>query len=243
MIFSIAEYKDSLLFDDAFKTQTQLVPIKDDDDEFVFSSGRNSVVFKMFDKQTKRHKALKCFINVSDEQLENVKKVSDYLQYIKSPYIVPYKYCEEELWVTSGDESEYYPVLVMEWAEGESMGNYLKRICLLEDSHKIKDLALAFDQMAYWLLQQDFAHGDLKLDNIIINEEGQPVLVDYDGCFIPGMENQLALELGTPGYQHPLRNEDFFNKHIDHISILVISTALHALVQKPELWIKYDNRR
>lgn len=242
MIFSISDYKDCLLFDDSFKTLKHLTPMKDEQGDFIFSSGRNSVVFKMLDSQNNSHKALKCFINVNEEQLANIKVVSDYMQYIRSPYLVPYQFYEEEIWLASSyEEPRYYPVLVMDWVEGTAMGSYLKTLCDEDDFKKIKDLALSFDQMSHWLLQQEFAHGDLKLDNLIVNPNGMPIMIDYDGCFIPGMENQLAPELGTPGYQHPLRDEHFFNRHLDHISILVISSALHAMVQKSDLWYEYDN--
>lgn len=242
MIFTISEYKDCLSFGDSFKTLKHLEPSKDENGEYVFSSGRNSVVFKMVDKQTNGFKALKCFINVNKDQLEYIRQVSEYLQYIKSSYIVPYQYFEQELWmVSSYEEPQYYPILLMDWVEGKIMGQYLNELCEAYDYVKIKDLALAFDQMALWLLHQDFAHGDLKLDNIIVNKRGLPILIDYDGCFIPGMEDTNAQELGTPGYQHPKRDVHFFNKSIDDVGILVISTALHALVTNSELWAMYNN--
>jgi serine/threonine protein kinase len=242
MIFTISEYKDCLSFDDSFKTLKHLESSKDENGDFIFSSGRNSVVFKMIDKQSNAFKALKCFINVNEDQLTYIKEVSEYLQYIKSSYVVPYQYFDQELWLASSyEEPQYYPVLLMDWVEGKTMGQHLDVLCQSYDYFKIKDLALAFDQMALWLLHQDFAHGDLKLDNIIVNQSGLPILIDYDGCFIPGMEGTDAQELGTPGYQHPLRDEHFFNKNIDEVGILVISSALHALVKEPELWVKYNN--
>lgn len=51
--------------------------------------------------------------------------------------------------------------------------------------------------MGSWLLSQEFVHGDLKPDNIIVREDGRLVLVDYDGMFVPAMRGQKARELGS----------------------------------------------
>lgn len=45
----------------------------------------------------------------------------------------------------------------------------------------MSQVAYNFSKMASWLLSQDFAHGDIKPDNIIVKENGNLVLVDYDG--------------------------------------------------------------
>ena len=85
------------------------------------------------------------------------------------------------------------------------------------------------------MLSQEFAHGDLKPDNIIVREDGQLVLVDYDGMFVPAMKGQKSRELGSVDYRHPLRKEDVFNSSIDDFSIASIALSLKAISLKPEL--------
>src|SRR5690606_16789243 len=242
MLFSIEDYKNALVFDDSFKTLSNLEPVKDQNDDFLFSSGRFSVVFKMRDTDSGKYHALKCFCHIDQEHLEHSKEVAAYLRIIKSNYLTSFKFLEDEIWLTNGvDEPAFYPVILIDWVEGETMGSYLERLCMAEDTDSLSNLALSFDQMAIWLLQQDFAHGDLKNDNILIKPNGLPVLVDYDGCFVPGLEGKNSPELGTPGYQHPKRDENYYNKDLDDISILIISLSLHALAVKPSMFEKYSN--
>ena len=81
--------------------------------------------------------------------------------------------------------------------------------------------------MGAFLLSQPFAHGDLKPDNILVRENGELALVDYDGMFVPSMEGQKARELGSPDFRHPLRDENQFDSHIDDFAIAVpFSTIL-----------------
>ena len=42
-------------------------------------------------------------------------------------------------------------------------------------------------------MNQPFAHGDLKPDNILVRDDGSLVLVDYDGMYVPAMQGQKAL--------------------------------------------------
>jgi serine/threonine protein kinase len=242
MIFNISDYKDALLYEDSFKTLKHLQPVKDEEGEFVFSSGRNAVVFKMWDEMELKHKALKCYTSTTNERLEYVQQVADYLTAVISPYLVKFEFYDDELWVDNGmDEPSYQPVVLMDWVEGKTLGAHLLELIYRKDERAILRLALAFDQLALWLLHQPFAHGDLKHENILIQENGHLVLVDYDGCFVPGMEAKLSPELGTPGYQHPKRDVHFFNAHLDDFSIVVISLSLYTLSYAPHMWWQYYN--
>ncbi|MCS7020159.1 MAG: WG repeat-containing protein, partial [Bernardetiaceae bacterium] len=97
-------------------------------------------------------------------------------------------------------------------------------------------LAQRFGQLGAWLLEQEFAHGDLKHDNIMVRPDGSLLLIDYDGMFVPALQGRQALELGGQGYQHPARTAQHFNRHLDDFSILIISLSLHALAAAPELY-------
>ncbi|MDD6123982.1 MAG: leucine-rich repeat protein, partial [Bacteroidales bacterium] len=84
-----------------------------------------------------------------------------------------------------------------------------------------------------------FAHGDLKPDNILVRENGELALVDYDGMFVPSMEGQKARELGSPDFRHPLRDENQFDSHIDDFAIASIALSLKAIALDPSLLEKY----
>ncbi len=52
--------------------------------------------------------------------------------------------------------------------------------------------------------------------------------IDWDAAFTPELAGNPAPETGTAAYQHPLRTNELFDKHIDDYSIAMLSTMLHA---------------
>lgn len=89
-------------------------------------------------------------------------------------------------------------------------------------------LAEAFDSMAAELLGKEYAHGDLKPENIIVTPEGRLRAIDWDAAFVPELAGRKAVETGTAAFQHPSRTCEMFDKHIDDYSIAMISVMLHA---------------
>ena len=100
-------------------------------------------------------------------------------------------------------------------------------------------LAYRFCKMGASLLSQSFAHGDLKPDNILVRADGSLILVDYDGMYVPSMEGETAVEIGSPDFRHPLRTEKDFNEHIDDFSIASIALSLKAIALDPKIYDQY----
>lgn len=231
----ISEYIQSIKFSgENFEKLSNLCPVLDKDGRPIMSSGNFAVVFKMEDKQNGRLYAVKCFLREQEGREESYKLIASELEYISSTFLIPIKYLEKELFVdtTQGNDTEF-PVLLMDWVEGLTLDKYIRNN--IHDPYKLSLLAYQFCRMGSWLLSQEFAHGDLKPDNIIVREDGQLVLVDYDGMFVPAMQGQKSRELGSVDYRHPLRTEDVFNGSIDDFSIASIALSLKAISLKPEL--------
>lgn len=235
MIFpSITEYRDALRFDGALKKYKQLELVKYSNGEPQFSAGNFAVVFRMQDKITGKTFAVKCFTRDQERRQKSYALISQNLSTCNSPYLVQYEYLPDEVWVNStlaGDKE--YPAVIMEWIESKTLGEILTELCIKADKPGIFALACAFDQLALWLLEQSFAHGDLKTDNILVESNGNLRLIDYDGMFTPEMAGEKARENGSPGFRHPRRSIDHFGPHIDDFSILLISLSLHALAENP----------
>ena len=128
---------------------------------------------------------------------------------------------------------QYYDIAVGRWIEGNTLETELRRAFRESGADRFAELATIFDSMAAELLSRDWAHGDLKPENIIITPEGHAVLIDYDAMYVPGGEP--SGETGTPGYQHPARTAADFNARLDDYPAALISTALHALALDPSL--------
>ena len=204
-----------------------LVPVLDDHGEPYRSSGAFAVVFKMKDEQTGQCYALKCFTEEQEGRAEAYRQIADELDMVDSPYITSVKYMEKELFVDSQCEEDEFPVLLMDWVEGETMEAYIA--ANYHNQSAMSMLCYRFGKMAAWLRTQSFAHGDIKPDNIIVRPDGSLTLVDYDGMFVPSMKGSKSPTVGTRDFSHPLRTVDDFDETIDDFSLASIALSLKAI--------------
>ena len=214
-----------------------LSPVLDDHGEPYRSSGAFAVVFKMKDEQTGKCYALKCFTEEQEGRAEAYRKIGDELEYVGSPYVVSVRYLEKELFVDSNCEEEEFPVLLMDWIEGETMETYIANN--YSDSYAMSMLCYRFCKMAAWLRSQPFAHGDIKPDNIIVRSGGTLTLVDYDGMFVPAMKGQKSPTIGTKDFSHPLRTVDDFDETIDDFALATIALSLKAISLDSSLFNRF----
>lgn len=204
-----------------------LSPVLDDHGEPYRSSGAFAVVFKMKDEQTGKCYALKCFTEEQEGRAEAYRRIADELEYVGSPYVVSVRYLEKELFVDCNCEEEEFPVLLMDWIEGDTMETYIANN--YSDNYAMSMLCYRFCKMAAWLRSQPFAHGDIKPDNIIVRSDGTLTLVDYDGMFVPAMKGQKSPTIGTKDFSHPLRSIDDFDETIDDFALATIALSLKAI--------------
>ena len=216
---------------------SHLVPVLDKYGEPYRSSGAFAVVFKMKDEQTGKCYALKCFTEEQEGRAEAYRQIAEELEFVDSPYITSVKYLEKELFVDSNCEDEEFPVLLMDWIEGETMETYVA--ANYTDTHAMSLLCYRFCKMAAWLRSQSFAHGDIKPDNIMVRPDGTLTLVDYDGMFVPAMKGQKSPTVGTKDFSHPLRTIDDFDETIDDFALASIALSLKAISLNPSLLQTY----
>ena len=214
-----------------------LVPVQDDHGEPYRSSGAFAVVFKMKDEQTGKCYALKCFTEEQEGRAEAYRQIADELEFVDSSYITSVKYLDKEIFVDSSCEEDEFPVLLMDWIDGETMETYIAEN--YQDNYTMAMLCYRFCKMAAWLRSQPFAHGDIKPDNIMVRPDGNLTLVDYDGMFVPAMKGQKSPTIGTKDFSHPLRTVDDFDETIDDFALTSIALSLKAISLKPSLLDEY----
>ena len=234
----ISEYVKAIQYaGDNLEQLAYLTPVLDDHGEPYRSSGAFAVVFKMLDKRTGKYYALKCFTEEQQGRADAYRQIADELGMVDSPYIISVKYMEKELFVDSQCEEDEFPVLLMDWVEGETMEAYIS--ANYHNQSAMSMLCYRFGKMAAWLRSQSFAHGDVKPDNIIIRPDGSLSLVDYDGMFVPTMKGCKSPTIGTKNFCHPLRTMDDFDETIDDFSLASIALSLKAISMNSTLLDTY----
>ncbi len=214
-----------------------LEPVLDNHGEPYRCNGDFAVVFKMKDPKTGRNHALKCFTDEQEGRSEAYRQIAEELASVDSTYITAVKYLEQELSVDSSCNDEAFPVLLMDWVDGETMETYIADH--YADHHTMAMLCYRFCEMAAWLRAQSFAHGDIKPDNIMVRPDGTLALVDYDGMYVAAMKGRKSPTIGTKDFAHPLRTVDDFDETIDDFALAVIALSLKAISLDPSLYTTY----
>ena len=209
-----------------FDKLNNLRPILDCDGNPIMSSGNFAVVFKMTDG--KKNYAIKCFLKEQEGRKEAYNQICDYMSSIHTKHFVSMSYYEKELFVdTTQTEDNEFPVLLMDWVDGLGLEEYVS--LNLGNREKLSDLYDNIEHMIEWLLPSHLAHGDLKPDNIIVSADGDIVLIDYDGMFVPSMQGQYAREQGTPKFQYQGRTKSDFNEYIDDYAAIFLALIIKII--------------
>ncbi len=234
---SVRQYTETIKLsskspEEFFDKLSNLRPVFDENGDPIMSNGNFAVVYKMVDGNGKFH-AIRCFHRYQERRGQSYKLICEELNKVSSSYLLPIKYYEKELYIDSVE----YPVLLMDWVDGVPLDKYLREI--INDNTKLRSIAVKFRQLAIWLLDQPFAHGDLKPDNILVKKDGSLVLVDYDGMFVPAMQGERSREVGSPDFRNPSRTEDDFDKNIDTFPIISILLSLELLIENKDYLSKF----
>ncbi|MHB0877298.1 MAG: hypothetical protein ACYC5O_14775 [Anaerolineae bacterium] len=137
---------------------------------------------------------------------------------------------------------DVYPLLEMEWVEGDTLLECVDRYCAAKDRARLRELAFRWQGLYGDLRAAQVAHGDLSGGNVLVRPDGCLVLIDYDGVFTPDMAQFQAVVGGQPDYQHPQASKRSFSPRMDDFSYLVIYAALLALAADPALWAGHTQR-
>jgi DNA-binding NarL/FixJ family response regulator len=180
--------------------------------------------------------AVKVFYMPQPDRQTRYQLINNYLKSIRMPRgLVSFAYDDQGISV----KGQVYPTLVMDWADGVALDTYLNHRLTsgkgVDNRHECKEWVVTLRE----LQDVTIAHGDLQHKNILVRPGGGFRLVDYDGMFVPGMEQLSACEAGLGAYQHPdrARTEGSFNERMDDFSALVILLTLSCV--DDELWGEY----
>lgn len=202
------------------------------------TSGQFAYVFKLKQTNGAQAYAVRCFRGFSGDREERYRAIDAHLRANPLPALAGFQYDPEGIYVNG----RKFPTLVMEWISGPTLDVYLEEVLEQEESRREVLLHLADEwvRLCTALRERQVAHGDLQHGNVIV-EGGRLRLVDLDGLYVPAMEGWTASEIGHQHYQHPQRDEKFFDKDLDNFSALVIYLSLISLAERPALWREHHD--
>jgi len=196
-------------------------------------SGQFAVVFKLETKNGTR--AVRCFYHPKTEHEERYRLFHEHIHSQPLGYLTEFEYLPQGIILEEG----CYPIVKMEWVEGETLDKRVESLVEKPDIYALEKLSLVWCDAVVGLRRASIAHGDMQHGNIL-TRNGSLCLVDYDGVFIPSFQGKNPLEIGHKNYQHPGRGKSgSFGLHIDHFSSFVIYLSIKALATDPQLWKKF----
>ena len=213
-------------------------PRRGANNDLISYSGGFSIVFPI--ERLSNTYALRCWIAGIEDAETRYREISDYLKQCGLPYFVDFEYVPQGIWVNGIK----YPITRMEWAEGETLCDFIKQN--LQDARCLKNTAAEFKKMVETLHAHQISHGDLQDGNILLKRNGVDVkikLIDYDSLFVPSLRGQPDNIVGLKEYQHPQRiaGGGQASEKVDYFSELVIYLSLLSLAEKPDLWSQFGD--
>lgn len=190
-------------------------------------SGNFACVFKIYRNQ--KEWAVRFFTKEISGQKERYEAISEVLEKAKFTFMVEFKFIDNEFLVNG----IRYPIVKMEWRDGDSLDSYVRKN--LKNPGNLRSVADQMIEIVKELAKIGVSHGDLQHGNIIIAND-KPILVDYDGMFVPSLQGQKASEIGHHNYQSPKRTNLDFGPGLDNFSLWVIWLSLYAISYDPDLW-------
>lgn len=166
---------------------------------------------------------------------ERYQSISKYLEEKSLPYFAEFIFDEKGILVNG----ELLDTIRMKWLDGMLFKEYVEKH--LNSPQILEKLADDFAFMCKELRENDISHGDLQQGNILITDNGEIKLVDYDSICIPSIDGQKEFVVGLKGYQHPSRfSGSKASIKADYFSELVIYLSIKVIALNPKLWDKYQ---
>lgn len=224
------ENKDVLVLDEHAKKGTFK---RDARGRLIAYTGGFSVVFP-YEASDGTKWAFRCWHSDINNTQRRYELISEAIQKAHLAFLCDFDYIEKGINV----EGTIYPTTRMRWIEGVTIKEYICKYRQSKD--KLISLAENFFAMTQALHEQSLAHGDLQHGNILITNDHQLYLVDYDSFYCPKLKGEEDTVTGLPDYQHPARKSNkSVSEKLDYFSELIIYLSILSIAEAPSLVEKY----
>ncbi|CAD8076839.1 unnamed protein product [Paramecium primaurelia] len=132
-------------------------------------------------------------------------------------------------------------IFVMKYCQGGTLYNYLLQRNNVLDQKEIKYIMKRLLKGVKHLHQLGIIHRDLKLDNIVFeNENDIKSLKIIDFGFAVEFGHQTQVRCGTPGYMAPeILNQEDYDESVD---IYSLGSIYHSLLSGQKLYPEYQDK-
>jgi thiamine kinase-like enzyme len=186
--------------------------------------GRRNIVVRMVARDGSKQYAVKLFSQDLADRHQRYNAIHRMKKPRSSRYFVPFVYQPKGILVGE----DWFPVLKMLWVYGVRLDEYVHLQLSNGFSEAVEELLPKLDAMVASLIADGIAHGDLEPANIIVDQQGELKIVDYDAMYIPDLASLSGCESGHPRYQHPGRNPAHFGPYLDSYSAIQIYGMLRC---------------
>ena len=211
-------------------------------------SGSYAAVYKL--EKDGIYSVIRCFTSPVSDQKNRYDRLDKFFKAHSLDCLVRFEYLDEGILVGG----KRYPLVEMAFVEGENLRKFVGR--KIEEGRgreeTLSKVAENWQDLNSKLRNLEVAHNDLQHGNVMIQDDLEILLIDYDGFFVPDSVCDGVLVPGTVGdnpegghgnYQHPLRKISDYNEHVDNFPALVIYLSLLALAYHPNLWDKNKDKQ
>ncbi|KAJ7472653.1 TKL/TKL-ccin protein kinase, partial [Mycena latifolia] len=170
------------------------------DDQYPFTGGASSNIYrgKLTRSNGRKIRVAIKMIRMSDDgsgQVEEImrrlKREADVWARLKHRNVLPF--------IGVCDDIAPWPVLVSPFYKFGHVGTYLKK----HPSTNRQDLVRGVASGLQYLHAHDIVHGDLKVQNVLVDERGSPCICDFGISKILNCRGFTTSSVGTPPYMAP----------------------------------------
>ena len=129
-------------------------------------AGAFAVVYKALSPDDRRPFAVRVFTSESPERRERYELVAAYAKDHKPRCLVEFEYRDQS--IRSAGDGKWYPVILMEWVQGETMFNWVRDRCREGNADAIGFVADRWVDAVKELADAAIAHGDLQHGNVMV---------------------------------------------------------------------------
>lgn len=163
-----------------FATLNGIFALRDHTGEPIVSRSTNTINYAV--ELRGREYILRCFITDDIAVRQNARRLSEHLSGDRTNgFITEMRYLDNEMLVFNiFDQFEYYDVILQERPQGSPFNSFLIEMSRSRNKAKLRSLLKGTASMAETLHEEGFSHGNIKPSNIVVGNESNPMLINFE---------------------------------------------------------------